>query len=122
MQVRALSLGQMTNKEKFLLLVSEESSETMDLIRYRIANRENLREKFKKDMKQLTEQQIDYYKKTAKKETSQEYCSDEWNPFEISGGNFDDAYQLGCDDNEIENARFILSLFGIEYKEVTNDK
>jgi hypothetical protein len=66
-------------------------------------------------MKQLTEQQIEKFKKLAKQETSQEYCEDDWNPYEISGGNFDDAYYLGCKDSDIYNARFILNLFGIKY-------
>lgn len=66
-------------------------------------------------MKQLTDQQIERFKFLAKRKTSQETYGDEWNPFEFSGGNFDDAYQVGCDDADIENARFILDLFGIEY-------
>lgn len=63
----------------------------------------------------LTEKQIEDFKKLAKKTTSKEDCPDDWNPYEISGGNFDDAYWVGYDDAEIENARFILDLFAIEY-------
>lgn len=48
----------MTNKEKFLLLVSEEPSETMDLIKHRIANREKLREKFKQELEQLKKEDM----------------------------------------------------------------
>jgi len=66
-------------------------------------------------MKQLTEQQIEQYKRLAIQETSIESCGDEWNPYEISGGNFDDAYYVGYKDADIENARFILHLFEIEY-------
>lgn len=67
-------------------------------------------------MGKLTEQEIDRLKKLANKQTSTEYCEEgEWNPYEISGGNFDDAYWLGYKDAEIENARVILSLLDIEY-------
>ena len=66
-------------------------------------------------MKQLTEQQIEEFKNLAQQETSKEYCPDDWNPREISGGDFDDCYWLGNKDAEIVNARFILNLFGVEY-------
>jgi len=66
-------------------------------------------------MKQLTEEQIENFKKLAKKTTTQEDCPDDWNPYEISGGNFDDCYFIGQEDAEIKNARFILDLFGIKY-------
>lgn len=66
-------------------------------------------------MKKLTEKQIDNLKKLAKYTTSVEDCADEWNPYEISGGNFDDAYYVGYKDADIENARFILDLLEIEY-------
>lgn len=66
-------------------------------------------------MRQLTEQQIEQFKRLAKQETSIESCGDEWNPYDLSGGNFDDAYQLGIKDADVENARFILDIFQIEY-------
>lgn len=66
-------------------------------------------------MKQLTEHQIKNFKILAQKETSVESNVDDWNPSEISGGNFDDCYEVGYIDSEIENARFILDLVGIEY-------
>jgi hypothetical protein len=66
-------------------------------------------------MKQLTENQIENFKLLASKSTSVEECGDEWNPCDISGGNFDDAYYVGYEDADIENARFILDLFEIEY-------
>ncbi len=67
-------------------------------------------------MKQLTEEQIENFKQKAKKKTTVENNPDgEWNPYEFSGGNFDDCYFLGEEDAEIENARFILDLFEIEY-------
>ena len=66
-------------------------------------------------MKQLTEEQIERIKKLASKLTSVEDCGDEWDSHEISGGNLDDAYHVGYKDADIENARFILDLFGIEY-------
>jgi hypothetical protein len=66
-------------------------------------------------MRQLTEDQISRYKKLAQKTTSVEDCGDEWNMYEISGGNFDDAYSVGLHDSDIENARVILEVLGIEY-------
>lgn len=66
-------------------------------------------------MKQLTEEQISRYKKLAQKRTSVENCGDKWNIHEISGGNFDEAYSVGLHDSDIENARVILDLLGVEY-------
>ncbi len=66
-------------------------------------------------MKQLTEEQISRYKKLAQKKSSNEIYGDEWNIREISGGNFDEAYAVGLHDSDIENARVILDLIGIEY-------
>jgi hypothetical protein len=67
-------------------------------------------------MGQLTEKQIENLKKLAIKSTSTEQCEEgEWNPYEMSGGNFDDCYWIGYEDAEIENARLILDLLEIEY-------
>lgn len=66
-------------------------------------------------MKQLTEHEIKEFIFLAKKETSMESNVDDWNPSEISGGNFDDCYVVGYIDSEIVNARFILDLVGIKY-------
>lgn len=35
---------------------------------------------------------------------------DDFNPNDASGGNFDDAYQLGCDDGELIAWRDILEM------------
>ncbi len=67
-------------------------------------------------MKQLTEDQIEKFKKLASKSTSVEDCGDDWDAYDISGGNSDDAYHKGYKDADIENARFILDLYGIEYQ------
>jgi hypothetical protein len=66
-------------------------------------------------MKELTEEQIKSLKQLAKNTTSTEDCGDDWNPYDISGGNYDDAYYVGYEDAEIENARFILNLFELDY-------
>jgi hypothetical protein len=66
-------------------------------------------------MKQPTEKQIEDLKILARKSTSQENCPDDWNPYEISGGNYDDAYWVGYNDADIENARFILDMLEIDY-------
>jgi hypothetical protein len=44
-------------------------------------------------------------------------ASDEdFNVYNSSGGNFDDAYQLGVDDGEIYMARNILDAVGVDYE------
>lgn len=64
---------------------------------------------------ELTVEQIKYLKTKAKSKTSQEIMGEGWNPYEFSGGNFDDAYDAGFNDAEIENARYILELFDVEF-------
>ena len=64
---------------------------------------------------ELSVEQIKYFKNKAKSKTSEEIMGENWNPHEFSGGNFDDAYAAGFNDSEIENARFILELFNIEF-------
>lgn len=66
-------------------------------------------------MKQLTEEQIENFKRIAAKTLSIDNCGDEWNIAEISGGSFDNAYHIGFQDAAIEYARFILDAFGIKY-------
>ena len=71
-------------------------------------------------MKTLTEQQIEYFKKLARRSTTFEVCEEsgeDWNPCEFSGANFDDAYQAGYNDAEIGNARLILSLYNIQWRQ-----
>jgi hypothetical protein len=67
------------------------------------------------NMKQLTEDQISRYKKLARKKTSVENCGDEWNVRDISSGDLDEAYAVGLHDSDIENARVILDVLGVEY-------
>lgn len=67
-------------------------------------------------MVQLTNEQTEQLMVLAKQQTSTESACDDWNPYDISGGNFDDAYYTGVNDADIENARFILDLFGIDYQ------
>ena len=42
---------------------------------------------------------------------------EDFNAYESSGGNFDDAYQVGVDDGEIYLARHILDAVGVAYDE-----
>jgi hypothetical protein len=63
----------------------------------------------------ITEEQIEQLKRLATKKTTIETNPDDWNPYDLSGGNFDDAYQIGYDDAEIDNARFILDILEIPY-------
>lgn len=36
--------------------------------------------------------------------------NDDFNPMDFSGGNFDDCYQMGCEDGEINFARELMAL------------
>lgn len=70
-------------------------------------------------MKQLTEEQISRYKKLARQKTSLELCGNDlniWNLRDISSGDLDEAYAVGLHDSDIENARVILDVLGVEYK------
>lgn len=60
----------------------------------------------------MEKEMIEYLEAIAKKEA----LFDDMDDFDIlgaSGGNFDDAYQFGCDDGEISLARNLLK----KYKE-----
>jgi hypothetical protein len=68
-------------------------------------------------MLNLTEQEIEYFKRLAKQQTAKEEYGGYWNPYDLSGGNFEliDCYKIGYKDADIENARYILDLYGIIY-------
>lgn len=66
-------------------------------------------------MRNLTEQEIDQFKRLAKQQTTTEEYEEDWNPYEFSGGNFDDCYEIGSNDADVRNARYILDLYGISY-------
>lgn len=36
--------------------------------------------------------------------------TEDFNPMDFSGGNFDDCYQMGCEDGEINFARELMAL------------
>lgn len=42
---------------------------------------------------------------------------DEFNPYDASGGNFDDAYYMGVEHGEVDGALHILRLLAEEFKE-----
>ena len=56
-------------------------------------------------MKQL----IELLEELAKKKTW--YDREDYDPQDLSGGNFDDAYSRGCDDGEVALARELLNRF-----------
>ena len=64
---------------------------------------------------ELTVEQEKYFKTKAKEKTSKETMGGDWNPYEFSGDNFDDAYDVGFNDAEIKNARYILKIFEVEF-------
>lgn len=64
---------------------------------------------------QATDKLVKYLKDVASRKTVEEVVSDrgedDWfNPANESGGNFDDAYQMGVETGEIEMARTVLHL------------
>jgi len=64
---------------------------------------------------QLSDEQIAQLKKEARRDVSDEIDEDSgefFNPYDMYGGNFDDAYQGGRDDSDTDNARFLLTLIG----------
>ena len=61
----------------------------------------------------MTPEMIEKLKKLAATEAA---CDDEdFNPYDVSGGNFDDAYYAGSNDGEILLARSILEDLGVVY-------
>lgn len=60
---------------------------------------------------EMTEQQ--YKALVARAEVENGYDADEdFNPYDYSGGNFDDCYQMGLDHGDSDAAREILSILG----------
>ena len=54
-----------------------------------------------------TEQVIEYLRKLSKHKTRPEKY-DDWNPYDASGGNSDDAYEMGTEDGEINLASEVI--------------
>jgi hypothetical protein len=52
-------------------------------------------------------------KRLAAKQLPEDEAGD-FNPMEYSGGNFDDAYRMGLDSGEVQLARQIMKVEGIE--------
>lgn len=68
---------------------------------------------------ELPDEYVERLKKLAPKLTCVEKAEkngEDFIPEDWAGGNFDDAYQLGCDDESIEDARNLLDLCGIKWK------
>ena len=68
---------------------------------------------------ELSDEYVNHLKELASKSTCPEKAEKrgkDFIPEDWAGGNFDDAYQLGCDDESVENARAILDLCGVEWK------
>ena len=53
-------------------------------------------------------QVIEYLRKLSKHKTRPERWED-WNPYYGSGGNVDDAYQMGTEDGEISLAKTVIN-------------
>lgn len=70
---------------------------------------------------ELSDEQVETLKRYAKRRTGPERSEKRGEEFfipeEDAGGNFDDAYQLGIEDQTIEEARSLLDLCGIAWKE-----
>lgn len=63
----------------------------------------------------ISEAIIEKLKQTAKRSAHTDDI-EEFNPYEFSGGNFDDAYFAGQEDGETLLARQILSDLGISWE------
>lgn len=61
----------------------------------------------------MNDKMIESLQKMAKRKTWEEVG--DFNPYEQSGGNFDDAYSGGYDDGCTDTARMILEELSIEY-------
>ena len=66
-------------------------------------------------MNALSQTTIDTLIKTAQRSLRQQEEED-FNVYDCSGGNFDDAYSLGYDDAEVQSARSILTELGISFE------
>lgn len=67
----------------------------------------------------IADVEIERLKKLASRPTCVEKAEkrgEDFIPEDWAGGNFDDAYQLGCDDGDIEGARTLLDFCGITWK------
>ena len=60
---------------------------------------------------ELTEKQYEALVKRAAVENDYE-SDDAFNPYDYSGGNFDDCYRLGLEDADADAAREILGILG----------
>lgn len=60
---------------------------------------------------ELTEKQYEALVKRAAVENGYE-ADDDFNPYDYSGGNFDDCYQLGMEHADADAAREILDILG----------
>ena len=68
---------------------------------------------------ELSEESVDQLKRLAATKTCSEKAEkrgEDFIPEDWAGGNFDDAYQLGYSDSDIESARNLLDLCGVEWK------
>ena len=63
----------------------------------------------------MNKELIEKLKKLAQKKVLGE-GEEDFNPMDASGGNFDDAYDMGIDDGEIWLAREILNKMGVKYE------
>lgn len=63
----------------------------------------------------ISDTEIEKLKDKARQLTSVEEMGDEWNPVDYCGENFDDCYFLGEKDTNINNARKLLEMIGVDY-------
>ena len=59
----------------------------------------------------MTPEMLEKLKKLAFTEAACDY--EDFNPYDVSGGNFDDAYYAGCTDGEILLAREVLKALNL---------
>lgn len=63
----------------------------------------------------ISDTEIEKLKDKARKLTSIEEMGGHWSPYEYSEGSYDDCYFLGEEDTNINNARKLLEMIGVDY-------
>ena len=64
----------------------------------------------------LNQEFIDRLKLLARRKMWSEDEDEDFNPYDMSGGNFDDCYEGGRRDGEVDMAREILTELGIDWE------
>lgn len=69
---------------------------------------------------EISQENLNQLINTAEKKMHSEYVDEGevFDPYDASGGNYDDAYELGNEDGDISRARIVLHMVGVNYTKV----